>query len=981
MDKTTTFAKTPKGQGETVHDGESLSAELQSVLHAIQGPVNLAELLARLKGVTAGKLLENLNVLEARGYIREFVEPVPDYSDDFDDTDDDVNDELEFSLTPPPSNEREEAAEKAKLKQRSRKDGHPSAEGQRKSDYARLTANSQLTLDTIAPGLTGGVARKRPRPEKRSTPAGPPRKTEAELAAMTPEERAAYEEDDKARRKAVVARIREEALEKYRKDMEARAMREAEEKLRREQEERERILAEAAARKRAEEDAKREAERRAELEAARLAELRERLATEEQVRRATEELARIEAIQREQREAAKREAEIQAAAQREFARQRAEEEARLRREEEQRQEEARLAQIEAEFEALLETEEDRKRKAWEAVERKVLELQQNSTVSTSQPKSQPVSPSSATPSNQSLDLSTTMPMSVEVVPGDTLISGSTQSATAATEQKSAKDSIPNSLGRSAPGSISGSATGPINKSTTKSTTKSTNKPEPESDKKSEKRSDKKPDNKSPSKTTPPSTLKPEVKNAPTSVPVSARSDTRQEPKLGSESAPKDMPDTVLDTIADTILQDPMANRAISIADERIVIEEEPYEAPSAARPKRDFGRVVRRWARNGGLLLLVAVIVGVLAIPFLEFDEKRVELQRALRDDFHQPVKIGGLSLKFFPQPYWQLHALNIGNDSEIRVPEVKARIELPDLLEGRLRFSTLELQSPVIKSNALGALLVDHSQNLARFEHVVLTDAKLGGADLDELPFNARVEFDNNGNWKKIFSDALDNKLRVNLTHDGSSVRVSLDGEELPMPWGKHLPVDKLSALGNADQNGLTITHFDAVALRGAITGKANLKWGDSFALTGSMTGKHLNAGLVADGLITGGFVDADASFNLSNKTVGSLLAVPHLRARFGIVDGILLGADLGNLFRDAGASGQTTFAELKGNFALDGNVVQLHDMRLKAGALSAAGRLDIMANKTISGGVAIDIRTPSNDMHTNLMVSGNTLHPEFSQ
>lgn len=100
--------------------------------------------------------------------------------------------------------------------------------------------------------------------------------------------------------------------------------------------------------------------------------------------------------------------------------------------------------------------------------------------------------------------------------------------------------------------------------------------------------------------------------------------------------------------------------------------------------------------------LLVVVVIGLIA-PYLDADRMRPRIQGALESAFNRPVQIGAVRLNLFTGPGFSVQNVLIQDDPAAgiepfaHVEAVQARIRWFDLLQGRLAFSSLRMDSPTV--------------------------------------------------------------------------------------------------------------------------------------------------------------------------------------------------------------------------------------------------------------------------------------------
>lgn len=71
--------------------------------------------------------------------------------------------------------------------------------------------------------------------------------------------------------------------------------------------------------------------------------------------------------------------------------------------------------------------------------------------------------------------------------------------------------------------------------------------------------------------------------------------------------------------------------------------------------------------------------------------------------------------------------------------------------------------------------------------------------------------------------------------------------------------------------------------------------------------------------------------------------------------------------------AAGSTSFAEITGQVSSDPERIQLRELRLSAGPLSATGNVELTSSDTISGRVTAEMNTPAGLRRGNITLTGS--------
>jgi hypothetical protein len=116
-----------------------------------------------------------------------------------------------------------------------------------------------------------------------------------------------------------------------------------------------------------------------------------------------------------------------------------------------------------------------------------------------------------------------------------------------------------------------------------------------------------------------------------------------------------------------------------------------------------------------------------------------------------------------------------------------------------------------------------------------------------------------------------------------------------------------------------------------------------------------------------------------MSAAAPDKLGAEARLEGKFTVTKGVLGSFDIARAMQPAAslASGRTLFADLAGTGSYNKGAVQLRDMRLTAGLLSATGIADIDASGRLSGRVNAEL----GPQRGTIALSGTAKEPKASK
>jgi len=119
------------------------------------------------------------------------------------------------------------------------------------------------------------------------------------------------------------------------------------------------------------------------------------------------------------------------------------------------------------------------------------------------------------------------------------------------------------------------------------------------------------------------------------------------------------------------------------------------------------------------------------------------------------------------------------------------------------------------------------------------------------------------------------------------------------------------------------------------------------------------MNASVLAPALMSEGRADARGTFSMSGVAPEKLGADARIEGAFTVTKGVLGSFSLSRALQPTSAQvgGRTEFSELSGIGVYNKGAVQLRDMKLSAGLLSATGVADIDATGRLTGRVNAEL------------------------
>ena len=383
----------------------------------------------------------------------------------------------------------------------------------------------------------------------------------------------------------------------------------------------------------------------------------------------------------------------------------------------------------------------------------------------------------------------------------------------------------------------------------------------------------------------------------------------------------------------------------------------------------------KKWGKPVAIVLFVLVLCGLGLLHLIPLSSSNYE--RLVSEAIGRPVKIGTLHLSIVTGVEIRTESLSIGDG--IRAGAVRAVPQLGSLFAEKKAFSLVSIEGLVIPQEEIGkALFGGLKGDGLKVARVTVTKAKLMGAlPLPELDLD--VTFGEGGAVQSVGLKAADSKLVARIQPQSGSAAVEVSAGSLSVPFVPGMTLSDFGMKGTATAQELVVSAWDGKLLDGAATGTARIRWGARWSVEGEMRVRQMNASVLSPALMSDGKADAQGVFAMSGTAPDKLAAEARLEGRFAVTKGVLGSFDLARAIQPSAtqAAGRTLFSELSGVGTYNKGAVQLRDMKLTAGLLTANGILDIDATGRLAGRINADLGA----QHGAIALSGTAKDPKVSK
>jgi hypothetical protein len=384
------------------------------------------------------------------------------------------------------------------------------------------------------------------------------------------------------------------------------------------------------------------------------------------------------------------------------------------------------------------------------------------------------------------------------------------------------------------------------------------------------------------------------------------------------------------------------------------------------------GKVGRVGKILGGTLVAL-LVVGLIVAQFLPLDTGFYGkiASRALG----QPVKIGVGEFSLLPLPTVTLRDVVVGADGEIRIASVKGAPDIDSLFGDTRVFNAVELEGVTAQPAALGAILwgkVQGRELVIRHVHATGVKLTVPGVPLPELSVDAIIA--NDGKLHSVTASTAGNALSVQIEPQGAQAKVDINAKELQGVLGLKLPIEDFAGKGIATSGRLDLSQFDGKLLDGVFKGKGSLRWDAGWAFEGDVELKQIDATRIVPSVLSSGRLEGEGKVVAAAQTGEKLFDAAQTESHFSIGKGQLSNLDLVRMIQTGtSAAGSTSFNEITGRISSGPGRIQLRDLKLSAGPLTATGGIELTSSDTISGRISAEMDTPAGVRRGNITLTGS--------
>ena len=170
-------------------------------------------------------------------------------------------------------------------------------------------------------------------------------------------------------------------------------------------------------------------------------------------------------------------------------------------------------------------------------------------------------------------------------------------------------------------------------------------------------------------------------------------------------------------------------------------------------------------------------------------------------------------------------------------------------------------------------------------------------------------------------------------------------------------------------------LSEFEAKAFEGRLNGNARLKWVSEWTLDGEVAVRLLDPAKLVPQVFSSGKLEGRGSYSMRSANPAMLFPSVRVEGSVKMEKGTLNKIDFTRLLQQSGtqAGGSTLFSELNSGLVVDAGRVQLRNLRIAGGLMSASGAAEVGVTGETTGRVQLELRSGPTQSRASLALSGN--------
>jgi hypothetical protein len=410
-------------------------------------------------------------------------------------------------------------------------------------------------------------------------------------------------------------------------------------------------------------------------------------------------------------------------------------------------------------------------------------------------------------------------------------------------------------------------------------------------------------------------------------------------------------------------------------------------APEAPVRRRARARRRGNFAKTAFISLVAIVILGIGALHVIPLRPYAAKIERSMSAWLHDDVSISAVTFRLFPTPHLTLENLSVGKVLDAKAATGNIYLDIGTLFGDHPSINVLELDNVTLTAEAVRRIpqwgAPEGKGKAGDISNIVLHGVKLDVKPAPDM-FNADLRFGRDGALKQASLRAVTGAWNLALRPAEKGYTFTLNASNWTPPMGVPVAISDATLAGTLDATQVVVPEFQAHVLEGNVNGTLKVDWQSGVRLESDLSIAHMNAGALVhaftpDIAITG---KLDGNFNVLAQAAApeKLLEAPRVQGRFKLSEGSMSNVDLVAVMQSDAAgqrAGVTKFAELSGEYSAGERRAAYRQISLQGGVLRGNGAVDLAPNGSLSGRLALEIRSQVAQDRGAFTVSGTVARP----
>ncbi len=419
----------------------------------------------------------------------------------------------------------------------------------------------------------------------------------------------------------------------------------------------------------------------------------------------------------------------------------------------------------------------------------------------------------------------------------------------------------------------------------------------------------------------------------------------------------------------------------------------PADDAGSSPVYRNTNRLYISWplaVTLGTLALLVLLALTALLFPYSRY---LPNVEAALAASAGQPVRIGAMSVSFYPKPGLLLENVQLGEEGSarsLRVAELRLLPALGTLASSRVVFHDATLSGMQLPAEAIAGLSgiferLAQASSRVGVQHVTLEKVELALRGLGFSDMAGEFKLDADSRFQALSLHAPNHSLRLEAKVVDKGLDLDLEAYSWrPTPNSLYI-FDSASIKGKPEGEVLTLNKMEVRIFDGLVQGALVLQAGGKPVMGGDISFERISAKRFGGALGIGGQLDGELGgklkFSASAATWPDIFSGLDGAGDFTLHRGSMSGIDLAEAMRHESASpvrgGTTRFEQLSGRLRLTPESYRFSALQIASGLMQSSGQIEVRKDLSLNGVLDVQMRGTVNQLRAPVTLSGTLKAP----